>query len=134
MLILHCVLSLSCVCDFFLIRHVCASTWCLTWYQSGRLLALLQIEWAICVYGLCISAKILEIFVALRVSAVEIFPHSECGFGEGATFRNWQHSGIGFEERQHCPSEGFHSNFSLQFLLIKMCNLKSCWILFILGF
>ena len=64
----------------------------------------------------------------------DIFPHSESGFGEGATFRNWQHSGIGFEERQHYPSEGFHSNFSLQFLLIKICNLKSFWILFILGF
>jgi len=143
-LILHCVESLVCVC-ILLIHHVCASTWCLTWYQSRRLLALLQIEWAI----LCLWPAYLQKFLAFlqhseigsstahlkhsEISAAVFLPHSESGFGEGAAFRRRrsihkkeQHSEFVlkksssvFEERQHFPSEGFHSHFSCNFRILN---------------
>ena len=124
-----CVESLVCV-FIFLIHHVCALTWCLTWYQSWRSLALLQFEWAICVYGLCISAKILIIFAALRdccSSYFAAFKRRATFFLKRSTIQNlWQHSKIDFEqEQQWCwrnTSEVFlNSNVFLQSLHFKLC-------------
>ena len=55
--------------------------------------------------------KFLAFLQHSEISAADILPHSEGGF----------------EEEQHCASEGFHSDFFLQFLPIKFCILKSCW-------
>ena len=131
-----CVESLVCV-FIFLIHHVCVSTWCLTWYQSGWLLTLLQIEWAICVYGLCIFAKILLIFAALRVSAANILPLSSVKYflqHSEICFEKKKHSEIGstgFEEEQHCASEGFlTAYFSCNFCILFCTILKRCWKIF----
>ena len=134
------MLSFSCVCVCVIlpIHHVCASTWCLTWYQSGRLLALLQIEWAICIYGLCISTKILDIFAALRVSAAVFLPPFRSFLKRSsiqnpsiqklAAFQHW------FWKKKKSSTAHLKVDFFLQFLPIKFCILKSCWKLFKLNF
>ena len=124
-LILHCVLSLLCVCVHLSHTPCVCLTWCLTWYQSGRLLALLHIEWAICVYGLCISAKILDIFASLRVFVALILQHSEILSWRRAAFKicgSTQKLVLKKSNTAHLKVD-----FFLQFLSIKFCILESCW-------
>ena len=129
--ILHCVEFLVvCVCYLSHTPCVCL-TWCLTWYQSGWLLALLQIEWAICVYALCISAKFLTILQHLETFRSSVLLPFRSVLKRSSIQNPWQRSEIDFEEEQQwcwrSASEGFlNSDFFSAFSAFNFA-LESCW-------